>query len=38
MEQSLEKLINMLEEESIKETADFFGVDEIMFPEWKEIA
>lgn len=37
MEQSLEKLINLLKEESVKEAADFFGVDKIIFPEWEEI-
>lgn len=36
MEQSLDKLINMLEEENVKETADFVGVDEIIFPKWEE--
>lgn len=30
------KVYDTLVEENRKETAEFFGVDEIIFPEWEE--
>ena len=35
-EQMWEAVEKKLTEENIKETAEFFGVDEIIFPEWRE--